>query len=173
MTKIKDLNGAPVRRAKGMAKAAPLQNTVQSDFFRSLSYRLCDSFARGTPMKRCLISLIVAIALLSLMAAAQAQSASAPYKNPSLAFDERVKDLLGRMTLEEKVAQMVSTWQSHGSHVSEQTYVVSADGKIDMEKAKAMLKHGLGEFSRPSEALSGVSHPHNATPAAMAEFTNQ
>jgi len=124
-------------------------------------------------MKRCLISLIVAIALLSLMAAAQAQPASAPYQNPSLAVDERVKDLLGRMTLEEKVAQMVSTWQSHGSHVSEQTYFVSADGKIDMEKAKAMLKQGLGEFSRPSEALSGVGHSHNATPAAMASFTNQ
>src|SRR5271166_6482091 len=173
MTKIKDLNGAPVRRAKGMAKAAPLQNTVQSDFFRSLSYRLCDSFARGTPMKRCLISLIVAIALLSLMAAAQAQSASAPYKNPSLPVDERVKDLLGRMTLEEKVAQMQSTWQNHGQHLPADTYFVDANGKLDVAKAKVLLKNSLGQFSRPSDAVAGAGHAQDAGPAAMAEFTNQ
>ena len=32
------------------------------------------------------------------------------YKNPNLPINERVKDLLGRMTLEEKVAQMQCLW---------------------------------------------------------------
>ena len=34
------------------------------------------------------------------------EEAEAPYLNPDLAVEERVEDLIGRMTLEEKVAQM-------------------------------------------------------------------
>jgi beta-glucosidase len=37
---------------------------------------------------------------------------SPPYKNSALPIDSRVKDLLKRMTLEEKVAQLESTWQN-------------------------------------------------------------
>ena len=52
--------------------------------------------------------------ILTLIAAAwswggqpsRAQEAPAPYKNPSLAVDARVADLIGRMTLEEKVRQL-------------------------------------------------------------------
>jgi len=124
-------------------------------------------------MKRCLISLIGATVLLSLMAAAQAQPASAPYKNPSLAVDERVKDLLGRMTLEEKVAQMGSTWQTRSFPVPESELFVDAEGKLDVAKAKTVLKNGLGQFSRPSDAVAGAGHAQDAGPAAMAEFTNQ
>ena len=32
---------------------------------------------------------------------------SAPYLDPSLPFDQRARDLVSRMTLEEKVSQMV------------------------------------------------------------------
>lgn len=40
-----------------------------------------------------------------------AQSSLLPYKNPVLSVDERVKDLLSRMTLEEKVGQTImSSW---------------------------------------------------------------
>ena len=123
-------------------------------------------------MKSRWMLLMMTAAILPLMVAVQAQPASPRYKDPSLPVDERVKDLLGRMTLEEKVAQMGSTWQNRGSHVSEQTYFVGADGKIDVAAAKAMLKHGLGEYSRPSEAVAGVGRSHSAGPAPMAEFTN-
>ena len=34
-----------------------------------------------------------------------------PYRNPSLPIDARIEDLLARMTLEEKVAQMIGIWQ--------------------------------------------------------------
>src|SRR5260370_33988474 len=34
------------------------------------------------------------------------QNSSLPYQNPNLAVEDRVKDLLGRMSLEEKVRQM-------------------------------------------------------------------
>lgn len=44
---------------------------------------------------------------LALPAHAQQQApAQAPYMNPALPVDQRVNDLIGRMTLEEKVAQM-------------------------------------------------------------------
>ena len=33
-----------------------------------------------------------------------------PYKDPQLSTAERVSDLLGRMTLAEKIAQMYSHW---------------------------------------------------------------
>lgn len=36
-----------------------------------------------------------------------ATTATAPYKNPDLSNDERIADLIGRMTLEEKVGQMM------------------------------------------------------------------
>ena len=34
-----------------------------------------------------------------------------PYKNAALPIEKRVKDLLSRMTIEEKAAQMMCVWQ--------------------------------------------------------------
>jgi beta-glucosidase len=114
---------------------------------------------------------ILALFLLTL-ATAFAQTATPPYKNPSLPVVERVKDLLGRMTLEEKVAQMESTWQNRGYPQPESSYFMTPDGKLDVAKAKAILKNGLGQVSRPSEAVAGAKNLP-ATPAAMVELTNQ
>ena len=76
------------------------------------------------------------------------------------------------MTLDEKVAQMVSTWQNRGYPMPASQYFVSPEGKLEVAKAKVALKNGLGQFSRPSEAVAGANH-RPATPTAMAEFTNQ
>lgn len=122
-------------------------------------------------MRRIQISLMATLLVL-VAGIAQSQQSGPPYKNPALPVDERVKDLLRRMTLEEKVAQMSSTWQNYGQHLPADAYFVSADGKLDVAKAKVMLKNGLGQFSRPSEAVAGANHSP-ATSAAMAEFTNQ
>jgi beta-glucosidase len=89
---------------------------------------------------------------------------SAPYKNPALRIDVRVKDLLKRMTLEEKVAQLESTWQNHGQDLSPEDYFVDEKGVLEEAKAKQLLKNGLGQMSRPSEGRG---------PAEMAEFTNR
>ena len=43
---------------------------------------------------------------LSLLPVAAARSADEPFRNPNLPVEERIKDLLGRLTLEEKVAQI-------------------------------------------------------------------
>jgi beta-glucosidase len=73
------------------------------------------------------------------------------YKNPALSADKRVKDLLARMTLDEKAAQMMCVWQQKADTL------VDANGAFDLQKAKASFRkgHGLGQVGRPSDAAGG------------------
>ena len=123
-------------------------------------------------MKRISFSNVAVTVLLLLVGAASSQQATLPYKNVSLPPSERAMDLLGRMTLEEEVAQMVSTWQNRGYPMPVSSYFMNLDGTLDVAKAKVALKNGLGQFSRPSEAVAGANH-RLATPSAMADLTNQ
>jgi beta-glucosidase len=86
----------------------------------------------------------------------------AAYLNPSLSAERRTKDLLSRMTLQEKAAQMQCHWQ-HKSNT-----LIDAQGNFDLQKAKANFKQrqGLGQVGRPSDAGGG----RNAR--QMAEMTN-
>jgi beta-glucosidase len=85
-----------------------------------------------------------------------------PYKNPALPAEKRVRDLLRRMTLEEKAAQMLCIWMQKAQTL------VDADGNFDLQKAKAAFKagHGLGQVGRPSDAGKGKDA------RGMAELTN-
>ena len=85
-----------------------------------------------------------------------------PYQNPALPATKRVKDLLSRMTLEEKAAQMMCVWQEKAQKL------VDANGNFDLEKAKAAFKkgHAMGQVGRPSDAGSGKDA------RGMAELTN-
>jgi beta-glucosidase len=84
------------------------------------------------------------------------------YKNPAPSAASRVKDLLSRMTLEEKAAQMMCVWQKKSETL------VDADGNFNLKKAKAAFKkgHGLGQVGRPSDAGKGKNARE------MAELTN-
>ena len=53
-----------------------------------------------------ILTIFTSFLSLSFPAHAQQAPANAPYMNPSLPVEQRVDDLIGRMTLEEKVAQM-------------------------------------------------------------------
>jgi beta-glucosidase len=65
------------------------------------------------------------------------------YKNPSLSVDRRVADLVSRMTLEEKVAQLHSApWKVD---------LADADGRFSPEKAEAHLKNGICHVGRPAQ----------------------
>ena len=91
------------------------------------------------------------------------------YKNPKLVAPARVKDLLARMTLDEKTAQMVGVWQEKA------TKLVDTAGNFDLAKAKAAFKkgHGLGQVGRPSDAGANPATPANGkTARGMAELTN-
>jgi len=84
------------------------------------------------------------------------------YLNPELPVEQRVRDLLSQMTLEEKVAQMLCVWQEKAKTL------VDEKGDFDLEKAKEHFGHGhgLGQVGRPSDAGAG----RNAR--EMAELTN-
>ena len=73
------------------------------------------------------------------------------YRNAKLPSARRVKDLLGRMSLEEKAAQMVCIWREKAKTL------VGEDGNFDHAKARAAFArgHGLGQVGRPSDAGSG------------------
>lgn len=113
--------------------------------------------------------MLAAVALLFCAgSAAPGQGQDAPvYRNPKLSVNQRVADLLARMTLEEKLAQIGSAWENQGFVIPSQPYFVDKNGKFLAEPAKVTLKNGLGQVSRPSENPGG-----NGGPREMAELTN-
>ncbi|WP_066524933.1 MULTISPECIES: glycoside hydrolase family 3 N-terminal domain-containing protein [Alphaproteobacteria] len=75
----------------------------------------------------------------------------APYWNPALPTEQRVEDLLARMTLEEKIAQIITVWDSKGK-------IQAAGDVFDPAKAAAVYPDGIGQIARPSDR-SGPSSP--------------
>ena len=70
--------------------------------------------------------------------------ADAPYWNASLPTEQRVADLVGRMTLDEKIAQITALWENK---------VEVQDAAYNFDPAKATQTHpnGIGMISRPSD----------------------
>ena len=72
------------------------------------------------------------------------------YKNPSAPVDARVSDLLKRMTLEEKVAQMLAVWTG-------KVQIFDDNLQFDEAKAKLRFPYGIGQVTRPSDRKGPVS----------------
>jgi beta-glucosidase len=70
--------------------------------------------------------------------------AAQPYLDPALAVADRVDDLLGRMTLEEKLAQLGSSW----------VFEVLDGDRLDPGKAQERLGAGIGQITRVAGATS-------------------
>jgi beta-xylosidase len=70
--------------------------------------------------------------------------AAAPYLDASLAVADRVGDLLARMTLEEKLAQIGSIW----------VFEILTAEHVDPDKARARLGPGIGQITRVAGATS-------------------
>lgn len=79
-----------------------------------------------------------------------------PYRDPDLPIGDRVEDLLARMTLEEKLAQLGSAW----------AFQLMKDGEYSTERAAPLIRHGLGQVTRISGATS-------LTADAAADFANK
>ena len=99
----------------------------------------------------------------------KATAKAPPYKNPRLTAWQRTADLLSRMSLEEKAAQMMCIWQQKAAKL------VDASGKFDRTKAKLAFKdgNGIGQVGRPSDAGSPPTEPWlGQTAKGIAELTN-
>lgn len=77
--------------------------------------------------------------------------ADAPYRNASLPTEVRVADLLSRMTLEEKVAQIITVWD-------DKEEIQAADNTFDPARASARYPNGIGQIARPSD-IGGPTSP--------------
>ena len=72
------------------------------------------------------------------------------YKNPRLPVERRVADLVSRMTLEEKVAQLVCLWANR-PQVNPQTDFATDRGDFSPARAAEVMKHGVGQIARQRE----------------------
>jgi beta-glucosidase len=108
---------------------------------------------------RVILSLIV-FGLLRFSSHAQDVPA---FRNPHLPIEQRVADLLSRMTLEEKVAQLEGAWENRQFFKDPLSLFVDEKGAFLPERASVLLRNGLGEMSRSSEGKG---------PREMAVFTN-
>lgn len=61
-----------------------------------------------------------------------------PYQDARLPIEQRVDDLLARMTVEEKIAQLGSLW----------IYEIAGDDGLNRDLARARMAHGLGQVTR-------------------------
>ncbi len=82
------------------------------------------------------------------------------YRNAGQTVDDRVADLLGRMTLEEKVAQMLCVWGQ------KKAMFLDDEGNLSSENLGRNLRHGLGQIARLSDTNGGKD------PREMAELAN-
>ncbi len=88
------------------------------------------------------------------------QKTAPDYKNPQLDIEHRVSDLLQRMTLEEKVAQMLCLWKQR------EQILIAGTTLPDKKGLREQCGHGLGQITRPGDLNGGLS------PAATVELTN-
>ncbi|MBC8735963.1 beta-glucosidase [Paraburkholderia sp. UCT31] len=71
------------------------------------------------------------------------------YRNPAAAVEERVADLLARMTLDEKIAQLHAAWlklSADGNHKARSIDFAQSANQITVDE---ILQHGLGQITRP------------------------
>jgi beta-glucosidase len=77
------------------------------------------------------------------------------YRDSSKSIVARVKDLISRMTLDEKLAQLGGIWG----------FEVLEDRRFSPQKAKSLIKNGIGQISRAAASTALSSRQ-------LAEFTN-
>jgi beta-glucosidase len=109
-------------------------------------------------------ALLAAVVVAAIPVAAQEPRL---YENPAAPVEERVADLIGRMTLEEKVAQLVCIW-------TDKNQLLDEDGRFVPEKATEEIPLGVGCVARPSDNFgrgeAGVTP--GRTPRETVELVN-
>jgi beta-glucosidase-like glycosyl hydrolase len=83
---------------------------------------------------------------------------SLPYQNPELSPEVRTRDLLARMTLDEKLAQLHALWLLLSPDGNHRPRSDGFTGATDPARLRQMLSRGLGQITRPlgSRAIDPV-----------------
>lgn len=113
----------------------------------------CVTGTRVVTLFRVASTLVIAVCAVMFLAGPQvtrSQGDAPAYKNPNLSVDERVADLLKRMTVEEKVAQLTCVWGQR-PQVKPQTDFSTDRGDLSPEKAREVMKYGIGQVGRQRE----------------------
>ena len=122
--------------------------------------------SRATNVRVALVALIAtSLAVLHAQDPSTSLRAGARYRDPTVPVDARVADLLGRMTLEEKVAQLLGIW-------GQKVKIQDEAGRFVPAKAKALIGDGIGQISRPSEIAGPSAGRPVRQPREHAEFVN-
>ena len=79
---------------------------------------------------------------------------TARYRDSSAGIDDRVADLLARMTIDDKLGQLGSAW----------VFQLAGPGGLDSPRATPLLANGIGHITRISGASSLTKAPF---PAAL------
>ncbi|MDR3494196.1 MAG: glycoside hydrolase family 3 N-terminal domain-containing protein [Ancalomicrobiaceae bacterium] len=74
---------------------------------------------------------------------------SRSYKDPSRPVADRVADLVARMTIDEKIAQLHSFWLILSPDGEHRVRSDAFTGSSDASKVRELLRHGLGQITRP------------------------
>lgn len=99
------------------------------------------SFSILTSVQRTIVLLVCLIMFLS---AQNKKKYKYSFQDPSKPIEKRVNDLLKRMSLEEKVAQMLCLW-------NEKNKLLNREGKFNAKRADKVLPYGIGHIARPSD----------------------
>lgn len=116
--------------------------------------------SKKTPMRfirREILRLVILVSLIfsflpsfSQRSLGHSQSDRPDYRNPNLPLERRVADLLGRMTVEEKVAQLECLWIKKPQQKPGNGSMPDR-GDFSPDEAAVVMKHGIGQIARQRE----------------------
>ncbi|MFZ1937082.1 MAG: glycoside hydrolase family 3 C-terminal domain-containing protein [Thermoguttaceae bacterium] len=110
------------------------------------------------------LALISCLAGLNLLLVAAAWSADEPFRDPRLPVEQRIQDLLGRMTLEEKVAQL-QQFPIFGCEAVAADFAKKTIGEKELDAAFKGISYGavfspIGVHARDTLRLSKAVHEY-------------
>ena len=91
-------------------------------------------------------------ALFGTVAAVAADASIPLYRDVSAPPEQRVEDLLARMTLAEKIAQISCIWDR-------KQQLLDASGNFDLARARTNFPAGIGQVARPSDLHGSGGDP--------------